>query len=31
MWITNGISSKKIKNNLPIPNGWEKGRILNKG
>ena len=26
MWITNGISNKKIKNNLPIPNGWKKGR-----
>ena len=31
MWITNSISSKKIKNNLLIPNGWKKGRILNKG
>jgi hypothetical protein len=26
IWINNGDINKKIKNNLPIPNGWVKGR-----
>lgn len=26
-WITNGIESKKVKNDFQIPNGWWKGRI----
>lgn len=26
IWINNGDINKKIKNNLPIPNGWLKGR-----
>jgi hypothetical protein len=29
-WITDGINSKKIKNNEQIPNGWKKGRITKK-
>lgn len=29
MWITNGITSKKINKNDSIPKGWNKGRILN--
>lgn len=28
MWITDGISSKKINKNDPIPDGWRKGRIM---
>ncbi len=27
MWITNGISSKKIKKDQEIPDGWRSGRI----
>ena len=30
MWITDGLSNKKIKNNMPIPSGWYKGRKINK-
>lgn len=30
MWITNGIESKKIKKEEEIPEGWYKGRKLNK-
>lgn len=29
-WITNGIDSKKIHKNDPIPEGWRKGRICKK-
>jgi NUMOD3 motif len=25
IWITNGIITKKIKNNVPIPEGWHRG------
>lgn len=28
MWITNGKESKKIKKTDPIPEGWNKGRVL---
>ena len=28
MWITNGIDNKKIKRDIVIPIGWEKGRII---
>jgi len=28
MWITNGIESKSILKNKPIPNGWYKGRKI---
>lgn len=27
MWITNEAESKKIKKDMPLPNGWRKGRI----
>ena len=27
MWITNGTENKKIKNDVPIPQGWKKGRV----
>jgi hypothetical protein len=30
MWITNGVENKKIKNTDIIPDGWYKGRKLNK-
>lgn len=30
MWITDGIISKKISKNDPIPDGWRKGRVMNK-
>jgi hypothetical protein len=25
-WITNGIESRQISKNMPIPEGWRKGR-----
>ena len=28
MWITNGIKNSKINRELPIPEGWRKGRTL---
>jgi len=28
MWITDGVDSKKIKKDQPIPNGWYKGRKM---
>ena len=28
IWITNGVSSRKIKEEDTIPNGWKKGRTL---
>jgi len=28
MWITNGVNSKKIKINDPIPKGWHIGRVI---
>lgn len=28
MWITDGVSSKKINSKDKIPNGWKKGRVL---
>jgi len=30
MWITNGEGNKKIKRDAAIPDGWRKGRKLNK-
>jgi group I intron endonuclease len=30
MWITDEIISKKISKNDPIPDGWRKGRVMNK-
>ena len=27
MWITNGIKNKKIKRDIPIPEGWKVGRV----
>lgn len=30
MWITNGIESEKIKNDVVIPEGWRRGRTLKK-
>jgi hypothetical protein len=30
MWITNGIENKKIKKDCLIPEGWYKGRKINK-
>ena len=27
-WITNGVESKKIKKEDPIPEGWNKGRKI---
>jgi len=29
MWITNGMESKSIKKDQPIPHGWRKGRVVN--
>jgi hypothetical protein len=29
MWITNGAENRKIKKDLPLPEGWRKGRSLN--
>ena len=26
MWVTNGTQSKRIKNHLPVPEGWVRGR-----
>lgn len=26
IWITNGTENKKMKKNLPLPEGWRKGR-----
>jgi len=28
IWITNGVESKKIKREDPIPDGWKRGRVL---
>jgi hypothetical protein len=28
MWITNGSENKKIQKTCPIPEGWNKGRIM---
>lgn len=28
MWVTNGLSNKKIKKTDAIPNGWNKGRVI---
>ena len=28
-WITNGIINQKIKKEMPIPDGWWAGRIIN--
>lgn len=30
MWVTNGLESRQIKKELPIPEGWRKGRTINK-
>lgn len=30
MWITNGVDNKKILSSDTIPNGWMKGRTINK-
>ena len=27
IWISNGVSSKRIKKDQPIPEGWVRGRI----
>lgn len=27
MWITNGVDNQVIRHNLPIPDGWRKGRV----
>jgi hypothetical protein len=28
LWITNGIENKKIKKDVPIPDGWNRGRKI---